>query len=329
MNKIDNFAEGYAYLSNFFEVPVWYKGIMFKNSEAAYQAQKMLNPDDKFNFKYLSAKEAKKLGRKVELRPDWEDVKLKVMEEICLAKFTQNATLRNALILTGDAELIEGNTWGDKFWGCVNGKGENNLGKILMKTREILKNNYHFDMCSPLVCHNAYNTVKKGDECVIATLDINCIRLTLQIENIYDEKRVVLFVYEKYANSHSSTGDYSLYSMDYESDTNYIELLASATSEVEIIRFMTCKLFKWCDENNVDITLPVMPDAEIYFEEAPVEEASKLGVMFFDKIPADDAKKINSRAEHLFNEAQHILDEYIKLMDYKWDMGVIKRPEKK
>lgn len=329
MNKIDNFMGAYAYLSNFYEVPVWYKGIMFKNSEAAYQAQKMLNPDDKFNFKYLSAKEAKKLGRKVELRPDWEDVKLKVMEEICLAKFTQNATLRNALILTGDAELIEGNTWGDKFWGCVNGEGENNLGKILMKTREVLKNNYYFNMCSPLVCHNAYNAVKMGDECVIATLDINCIRLTLQIENIYDEKRVLLFVYEKYANPHSSTGDYSLYSMDYESDTNYVELLASTTSEAEIIRFMTCKLFKWCDENNVDITLPVMPDAEIYFEEAPVEEASKLGVMFFDKIPTDDAKKINSKAEHLFNEAQHILDEYIKLMDYKWDMGVIKRPEKK
>ena len=61
------------------------------------------------------------------------------MEDICRAKFTQNEELKKKLIDTGDATLIEGNTWNDTFWGVCNGVGENNLGKILMKIREELK----------------------------------------------------------------------------------------------------------------------------------------------------------------------------------------------
>lgn len=61
------------------------------------------------------------------------------MYEICLAKFSQNENLKARLLETGDKHLEEGNTWGDKIWGTVNGEGENNLGKILMRVRAELR----------------------------------------------------------------------------------------------------------------------------------------------------------------------------------------------
>ena len=82
---------------------------------------------------------AKREGRRVTLRPDWEEVKYQVMYEICCAKFTQNRELREILLATGDEYLEEGNTWGDRIWGTVNGQGNNWLGKILMQVREELK----------------------------------------------------------------------------------------------------------------------------------------------------------------------------------------------
>jgi predicted NAD-dependent protein-ADP-ribosyltransferase YbiA (DUF1768 family) len=61
------------------------------------------------------------------------------MTMVVRAKFTQNRILADKLIATGDTELIEGNNWRDYFWGMCNGKGKNNLGKILMKVREELR----------------------------------------------------------------------------------------------------------------------------------------------------------------------------------------------
>lgn len=72
------------------------------------------------------------------MRPDWDDVKVDVMEEIVYAKFTQNENLMHMLVLTEDMPLIEGNSWGDTFWGVCDGVGENNLGKILMRVRDRL-----------------------------------------------------------------------------------------------------------------------------------------------------------------------------------------------
>lgn len=69
------------------------------------------------------------------LRGDWEAVKDSVMYEICKAKFSQNPDLADQLVATKDAELIEGNTWGDRIWGVCDGVGENRLGKILMRIR--------------------------------------------------------------------------------------------------------------------------------------------------------------------------------------------------
>ena len=136
---IDSFKGKYFFLSNFFEAPVIYDGITYLNNEAAFQAQKTLNKKQRLKFAMLNSSQAKKMGRSVSLRPDWEDIKIDIMYNICKAKFTQNETLKTNLLKTGDATLIEGNTWGDKIWGQVNGVGENNLGKILMRIREELK----------------------------------------------------------------------------------------------------------------------------------------------------------------------------------------------
>lgn len=84
---------------------------------------------------------AKKIGRSVDLREDWEDVKIAVMIAVIRRKFSARyrPELCQQLIDTGDAILVEGNTWGDTFWGVCNGKGKNNLGRILMARREVLK----------------------------------------------------------------------------------------------------------------------------------------------------------------------------------------------
>lgn len=77
----------------------------------------------------------------VDLRSDWEAVKVTVMEEIVRAKFTQNEDLKWRLLTTGDACLEEGNTWHDTFWGvdAKTGEGLNHLGRILMKVRDELR----------------------------------------------------------------------------------------------------------------------------------------------------------------------------------------------
>ena len=137
------FRGEYAFLSNFFEVPIEYRGLTYQNAESAFQAQKCLTDEEKREFTLLSAHTAKSRGRTVALRSDWQEVKVGFMEEIVYAKFSQNEFLKQMLLDTGDALLKEGNTWNDLFWGVSleTGRGENNLGKILMRVRDKLKNN--------------------------------------------------------------------------------------------------------------------------------------------------------------------------------------------
>jgi ribA/ribD-fused uncharacterized protein len=138
---INSFRGEYYFLSNFYNAPVTYQGVTYQNNEAAFQAQKCVNECIKSSFATLSASDAKHFGRKVTLRNDWEQVKVAIMQEIVDAKFDQNHDLAEKLIMTGNEYLEEGNTWGDRIWGTVNGVGQNNLGKILMKTRERLIKN--------------------------------------------------------------------------------------------------------------------------------------------------------------------------------------------
>lgn len=135
-NIIDEFSGEYFFLSNFYPSPVTYGGLRFCNAEAAFQSAKC--PHRAEEFCQLNPSEAKRLGRRVHLREDWEEVKSEVMYDVCFRKFTQSHELMEALLTTGDAELIEGNTWGDKVWGVCDGYGENRLGKILMRIRDEL-----------------------------------------------------------------------------------------------------------------------------------------------------------------------------------------------
>lgn len=136
-NTISEFKGKYFFLSNFYSAPVTYLGKSFKNNEAAFQSAKC--PERSDEFLNLNPSEAKRLGRRVRLRNDWEEVKNDVMYDICKAKFSQNPKLAQLLINTGYADLIEGNTWGDKVWGVCDGVGENRLGKILMRIRTEMK----------------------------------------------------------------------------------------------------------------------------------------------------------------------------------------------
>lgn len=135
---IGEFKGEFYFLSNFYESDVTYGGITYRNNEAAFQAQKTTNKFIRMKFHQLNPSDAKKLGRQVQLREDWEQIKDQVMYEICKAKFEQNPDLREKLLATGDEILVEGNTWGDRIWGTVHGVGENRLGRILMRVRSEL-----------------------------------------------------------------------------------------------------------------------------------------------------------------------------------------------
>lgn len=139
-DAIKSFRGEYDFLSNFYEATLAYEGIAYENSEAAFQAQKCKNHQDKLQFATLNPSAAKRLGRRVDLRDDWEDVKFDIMKGVVTAKFEQNEDLAERLLATGDAYLEEGNTWGDRTWGTVKGVGKNYLGKILMGVRDTLRN---------------------------------------------------------------------------------------------------------------------------------------------------------------------------------------------
>ena len=138
---VHSFRNEYRFLSNFWDAPVTYRGLTYQNAEAAFQAQKCLDEAEKEQFCVLRSNEAKRLGRHVRLRPDWENVKLPIMEEILRAKFTQNEDLKQLLLSTGELVLEEGNTWGDTFWGvdAKTREGRNHLGRILMRIRKELQ----------------------------------------------------------------------------------------------------------------------------------------------------------------------------------------------
>lgn len=141
-NTISDFhEEQYRFLSNFYEAKVEYKGLVYPNTEAAFQAQKCMTEEEKLPFTEYGPGKSKGMGRRVQLRPDWEEVKTGIMEEIVRAKFSQHPELSSLLLATGDKVLVEGNHWGDTCWGVDTrtGQGENRLGKILMKVREEIK----------------------------------------------------------------------------------------------------------------------------------------------------------------------------------------------
>ena len=140
MPLISNFHGDNFFLSNFFPAPVIYDGETYPTVEHAFQAAKTLDREQRKGIRVAETPaKAKQMGKVVTLRPDWDQERLATMLELLRQKFSQ-PELRQKLLATDDAELIEGNTWGDRFWGCelVDGQwvGQNYLGKLLMQVRK-------------------------------------------------------------------------------------------------------------------------------------------------------------------------------------------------
>lgn len=135
---INEFRGEYYFLSNFYDFPVKYHGLTYLNAESTFQAQKTLNENIKESFCCLNPSQAKKKGRYVKLRNDWEQVKDQIMYEIVFNKFAYDAVMRQRLLNTENEYLEEGNSWNDCYWGVCRGRGKNKLGKILMRVRNEL-----------------------------------------------------------------------------------------------------------------------------------------------------------------------------------------------
>lgn len=144
MDAIRSFTGHYRFLSNFYPVDVLANdGYVYPSVEHAYQAAK--TTDDDFKLSILAVRqpgEAKSMGRVVLLRPDWESIKLAVMHSLLTEKFSE-PEMRRRLLATEDALLIEGNNWGDNFWGADNSylfvDKQNWLGRLLMLIRSQLQ----------------------------------------------------------------------------------------------------------------------------------------------------------------------------------------------
>jgi len=133
-SKITSFTGKYEFLSNFAPHSVDYEGLTYPTSEHAFQAAKTVDPVERERIRNLpSPGQAKRVGRQIKLRSDWDGMRIDVMRSILRAKFSSG--LQDKLLETGEAELVEGNDWGDGFWGKVNDVGENWLGKVLMEVR--------------------------------------------------------------------------------------------------------------------------------------------------------------------------------------------------
>jgi predicted NAD-dependent protein-ADP-ribosyltransferase YbiA (DUF1768 family) len=82
---------------------------------------------------------AKRAGRRIQMRSFFEDEKYDVMLALLRMKFSPGTDLARRLLETGDRELVEGNNWGDRYWGRVSGDGLNRLGEALMQVRGELR----------------------------------------------------------------------------------------------------------------------------------------------------------------------------------------------
>jgi ribA/ribD-fused uncharacterized protein len=136
MNDIKEFLGPHRWLSNFWPAPVVMDGDAYPTVEHAYQAAKTLDPGERKGIRdTASPGAAKRLGGFVTKRDDWDTIKLEVMRRLLLQKFAI-PELRQKLLDTGDARIIEGNTWGDTFWGVCRGNGTNHLGRLIEDIRE-------------------------------------------------------------------------------------------------------------------------------------------------------------------------------------------------
>ena len=136
---ITRFRGPFKFLSNLYPTPITYKGNTYCCLEAAYQAQKSLDPAIHERFANIRLPyKARGMGQRIKtIRPDWFDIRISIMEELLYIKFS-HPQLKEWLQCTGQSKIVECNTWGDTFWGIYNRVGENHLGTLLMKVRDTL-----------------------------------------------------------------------------------------------------------------------------------------------------------------------------------------------
>ena len=148
-NTIDSFRGEYSFLSNFSRHSfVDDEGQVWRTSEHYYQAKKVSMAGDVIKGEIIITAKTPAIAKAIGagISPEnWHEISLSVMKEALKYKFDQNSDIRMKLLETGDSELIEGNTWGDVFWGQVDGKGKNMLGKLLMELRNEYRDKLHSD----------------------------------------------------------------------------------------------------------------------------------------------------------------------------------------
>ncbi len=132
---ITSFSGKHAFLSNFYFSAITAEGMCYPTVEHAFQASKTHSFLEKDRISYARTPGiAKRMGRTVHLRPDWESVKVFIMHDLLRHKF-KNPYLKDLLRTTRGRKLIEGNNWNDCFWGVCDGLGDNVLGLLLMEVR--------------------------------------------------------------------------------------------------------------------------------------------------------------------------------------------------
>lgn len=134
---IDSFSGDNRFLSNFWPCQVMMEGNLYSSVEHAYVAAKTIHPTVRSDIRALATPgKVKRFGKKLILRPGWNKMKMGYMINLVHYKFIHSPELMAMLVATGDQVLIEGNTWGDTYWGMCDGVGTNHLGRILMHLRD-------------------------------------------------------------------------------------------------------------------------------------------------------------------------------------------------
>ena len=137
--------------SNFSEIPVAYNGLTYRTAEGAFQAQKTLDLNERLAFCNMDGKQAKATGRKVQLRPDWEQVKTDIMADIQYARILTDNRFKDLVFMSGTRLILEDTTgWRDNCWGCdfsTKPLGRNLLGICIMLARAKYFNDRNIVVC--------------------------------------------------------------------------------------------------------------------------------------------------------------------------------------
>jgi len=127
-------------LSNFYPAKINVDGKIYKTAEHYYQSEKATNTMDKSRVMQAeSPSNARRIGKQIKKRADFDEIKDIIMYKGVKAKFTQNVEVKAYLLATGDRYLIEDASF-SPYWGTgYNDMGENKMGKMLMQIRDELK----------------------------------------------------------------------------------------------------------------------------------------------------------------------------------------------